>query len=443
MRSSTSRILISLIVALLILSPLAEGVASGSQGIFQIAGITLGIAALLGAAGTLRSLRSSQRDTRFVRMIVGLVSTSVSLTALDLVARLLFPFGLPPIPETHILHRWPAMPSVSRYTPNVHFEGQLFGALAMMNRNPEHRIMRYVSFSTDEYGFFNPDAASETVDIILLGDSFGTGYGTDYPDTWGALLEDDYGVELYNLSTSNSSPWQEYVNYLVESERIVTTPQTVLVWALFSGNDLDEPFANAFTRQELPWSSWREAAAVFWNNYMVRSPFGIALARFANQTEMSIVDEAQARDGSLLLLYKPYELTSQRSLEEVRRHENYPRLEQTIKAMHELTQRRNIRLVIVVIPTKEELFAASRIDPEGQHRTGFSLAIELMSNEEHIPFLDLRPTFMNASPTAAEDFFWRDDTHWNPVGHRLAAQTVVAFLCAQPLHFPSRDCSLY
>lgn len=437
MRASIARVLISLLVTLLILSPLLEGIPTGSQQILQIATPLIGLLAAAGGIVTLRLLRAPQRDGRLAQALIGLVSVMVTITLADLVVRFAFPAGMPPRPYDYALHTYSRMPLVTRYAPNTRFEGEIVGDLGRVSGRDDIQIQRHVVFNVDAYGFPNADSRDDDLDLILLGDSFGVGYGTDAPATWGAVLENDFGLNVYNLSISDSTPWQEYTNYLLEGERLGTTSQTVLLWALYSGNDLDGVYLDAFTRDQLPWMNTVQALTVDWTNYSIRSPLRNAIKRLTADPDaappLQLVD---THDGSTMLLYPGNKYLTP---EEAEQHPNAPLFKRTLEAMIALAQERGVQLVIVVIPSKEELYDASSGNPE-LLPSGFSRMAQRISEDRGIPFLDLGSAFMSASPYPAEELFWHYDTHWNPAGHRLAAETVMAFLCTPPIQVPEAVC---
>ena len=85
-------------------------------------------------------------------------------------------------------------------------------------------------------------AEARPLDVIVLGDSFGVAAATSQEETLSSLLARDYGLSVYNLSISRSNPQQEYANLMLEGKRLKARKGTCVLWLLFPGNDLDEPY---------------------------------------------------------------------------------------------------------------------------------------------------------------------------------------------------------
>ena len=60
--------------------------------------------------------------------------------------------------------------------------------------------------------------------------------------------------------------------------------------------------------------------------------------------------------------------------------------------------------------------------------SGFSAVLHGLCEQHGFPFLDLKPTLVEASRQDYEKsgalLWWRDDTHWNGDGQRAAAATI-------------------
>ena len=139
----------------------------------------------------------------------------------------------------------------------------------------DYQEKRFETFETDSYGFRNTakqatDAQHGGADLIMLGDSFGVGVGTAQNQTWASLFEREYGLHAYNLSMAGSGPWHELMNLKIACPRLHCGSRTLVLWALFAGNDLQDPIGD-----ELEPSvsySWPQRVRVAALTYLNMSP---------------------------------------------------------------------------------------------------------------------------------------------------------------------------
>jgi hypothetical protein len=137
-------------------------------------------------------------------------------------------------------------------------------------------------------------------------------------------------------------------------------------------------------------------------------------------------------DGKPLPFYRLYVGRTRLSLDEVVGHPNYEMLRETIKAMRKLADQKRFEVLIVSVPCKEEVYSWAVAEEEpwtvSKEPSGFSRALQALSSEAQFQFLDLKPALIAASPSEFKEsgklLYWRDDTHWNDSGHRVAASIV-------------------
>jgi hypothetical protein len=210
-------------------------------------------------------------------LVLALAVACLTVTLVDLVAR---PFLRPIIwvrANAMFEHVWPPLPLLHRYDSHVRYRGRMFGDLASMTGIPADREEREELFITDTDGFRNDlssSAQAHGVDVILLGDSFGDGANTTQPDTLSAVLSRDYGYRTHNLSMGGAGPWEEYINLSLELDRLpLRSEDTIVLWTIFSGNDLDDPcYLSHLTKEELPWNGRLHSLLVSYATFRERSP---------------------------------------------------------------------------------------------------------------------------------------------------------------------------
>jgi len=332
----------------------------------------------------------------------------------------------------------PERPQLRRYNANVVSVTEQYGDLARMHGGREHREPRRVRFEIDAHGFRNESAAGTGhVDLIVLGDSFGVGVGTTQERTWPTLLAERLGRTTYNLSMPGN-PWHEYATLAVEGPRLRTHPGTIVLWALFSGNDLAGGYGPVdlakLTRNDLVWQLKTSLAT-----FQRRSPIRQMLAGFADRrrTRLGIVAHCFV-NGRTMLFYAPYVVAANRTSEAIRAHPGFLDLKAVVAAMRRFIDAMGVSVRIVVIPSKEEVYrwvvdgAAPWSTPATP--TPFATVVGELAREHDIDVLDLMPVLVGAARRAFDEsgaaLWWYDDTHWNERGHEAAAAEIGAWLAA-------------
>lgn len=368
------------------------------------------------------------------RISLVVLSSCLAATAFDLGARAVFYYLLDETPKELVVRAWPRLPLLNRFPPGVRFEGEVYGDLAGMSGRREWREYRPTLFVTDEHGLRNEPSAGEREpepDLILLGDSFGVVRGTKQDETLSALLARSYGWRVYNLSSEAVSPWQEYANLLVEGERLRLKEGAVVLWMLFSGNDLDEQYLPVFEASQLPWRGRRGQLVDTVRRFRYLSPLRYVLFGRDVPGSESVI-EKKFPDGRRLLFLAQYARNKDRTAEDVRRHPNFEPLRQTVGAMKRLADEKRLRLVVVLVPSKEEVYSWVLDDAAPWSTDGapspFSSAVEEMARQNGMSYLDLKPVLVSASRRVFEEsgqlLWWADDTHWNSSAQKVAAEAI-------------------
>jgi hypothetical protein len=324
------------------------------------------------------------------------------------------------------------MPLVSRYRPGLNYEGKRFNDLSRMAGVKQWREEKTVRIVTDSEGFRNErQDLSRPLDVIILGDSFGAG-AVSQEYTLTAVLTRDHRLNTYNLSAPAIGPWGEYVNLWAEGDRLKTRDGTTLVWLIFAGNGLDDEYG-PLDMSSLPWCGSARAWLNRFNGWRERSPVRYLFEnlRPAHDPRADVVAH-DFLNGRKLLFYRPYIKTSLRTPDEVVAHANFPRLRETVSAMKRLADGRGMRVLVALVPTKEEVYSwewkgeppwSSNAGP-----SGFSVMLSRVCAEEGMRFLDLKPELIEESRSAYEGsgrlLYWYDDTHLDTEGSVFTASII-------------------
>ncbi|MCA1632120.1 MAG: hypothetical protein LC802_00020 [Acidobacteria bacterium] len=361
-----------------------------------------------------------------------LLSICFAVTLFDLAARPLLFYLFEVRPAERYIYRWPPLPRLQRYTAGVTFEGVTYGDLAAISGRRDWREERRVRFVTDAYGFRNePSLGSEParpLDVIVLGDSFGVAGGTSQEDTLAGLLARDYGLSVYNLSISRENPLQQYANLLLEGPRLKTREGTCVLWLIFTGNDLDDPYYPELANPRPEPPGLRARLAAGFNDFRSRSP----VRRLLSPGGAGQIVERTFVDGRRILFSAPYAERRGRTAEEVSRHPNFESLKATLDAMGRLAGESRLTVAVALVPSKEEVYswALDGATPWSTARgpSGFAVVMRELCERRGFRFLDLKPTLVEASGRVFKEsgalLWWRDDTHWNGLGQREAAAVI-------------------
>lgn len=374
----------------------------------------------------------SARDRLSKQVVLVLLSVCFAVTLFDLAARPMFFYLFEVRPGERFIYRSPLLPQLQRYVAGVNFDGVTYGDLAAVSGRRDWREERRIKFVTDRYGFRNePPAAgieARPLDVILLGDSFGLAGGTSQEEILSSLLARDYGLNVYNLSISRQNPQQEYVNLLLEGKRLKVREGTCVLWLVFPGNDLDEPYYQELENPQPVWPGPLTRLVIAFNDFRSRSP----VRRLLTHAESELVVERKFVDGKRVLFFAPYAQRKGRTAEDVVQHPNFASLRATLGAMEKLAGERRLSVAVALVPSKEEVYSwvLEGAPPwsAAQAPSGFSTVLRGLCEQHRFRFMDLKPALVDASRRAYEKsgavFWWRDDTHWNGDGQGAAATAI-------------------
>jgi hypothetical protein len=347
-----------------------------------------------------------------------------------------------------LVEQWPPLPQLIRYKPDASYAGRVYGDLAAYAGNPSLRQYRHVVFQTDHRGFRNSsDAMRQPLNVLILGDSFGVGNGTTQEATWSSRLAAAYGLSVYNLSMPGN-PRRLLINCLIEKDRLSFHPDAAVLLALFAGNDLDEVQGGGTDLAHLSVSGRVDAYRTALRNFQRRSAVGILLKRLIPDAT-AIRAKRQVVVGSLgngqsMAFYAPYVQTTGRSVAQVRAHPNFEALKGLIVDLKTVCDRMGVHLKVTTVPAKCEIYdwVVDQTAPWSlpSAASGFSVAVARICSDFHIPFYDMKADFKRRCKQLFRDSgaiaWYCDDTHFNPAGHRIAADLIYRNLLAAPRVIP-------
>lgn len=420
---STARLAGYPVLAILITTPLLEGVLP----VVTLAMLTP--AAVL----TLFAYGSSAAPVWTKKVALSIVSMCVMATLVDLIARPVFLFLREDRPAIISPIRLPEVPEIYRFRAASAYSGPLYGDLAAMAGREEWRETRDITFETDDHGFRNSIRAGDDprpLDIIMLGDSFGVGTGVSQEKTWFSLLQSRHGLVGYNLSVDGESPWQEYITLCLEVDRLNLKPGTQVLWSFFEGNDLDDAYLPIYNVADLPRPSSVAGIIRSFRDFRYRSPLRQLLLRDGAPRD-KVIRRELGQDN--VLFYQDCVDASARTAESIQSHPNFGQMKDTISAMRKIAEQKKLRIAIIFIPDKSRIYnwILDGADPwtEDLAPSPFAQSLSEIAGREGFTFLDLtQPLYQAARDAYSKEprslIWWKDDTHWNDLGHEVAAAAV-------------------
>jgi hypothetical protein len=316
----------------------------------------------------------------------------------------------------------------------------------------DRRRFPEVVIPIDAQGFPNPRVL-DAADLLILGDSFAVAAGSRRPPGLAALLEEATGKSVYNLGVSAVGPVQEA--WLLENVGLAKEPRCVL-WLFFAGNDATASLEPLLHRER--------GRATYAQAYAERRAPRFILADLARKLAAR-PDEREAQpvpgipftlaDGSVQeLWFNPFTLRQLAwSRDDWQANRGWIAVQSILERGREACESRGAKLVLVYLPTAEEVylpFVAQ--DPGRVHAlASFGLAepLAIEPRELHETLLERRAslescvrefcaaqriTFFSAVP-ALESLARRGelaylvaDTHWHSEGQRALLEPLLEVL---------------
>jgi GDSL-like lipase/acylhydrolase family protein len=280
------------------------------------------------------------------------------------------------------------------------------------------------TFRTDEHGFRNPSPWPKRADVVVVGDSMAFGYGVDDEQAWPHLVTEALpATTIVNLGMIGAAP-QQYLRIL-EAFGLDLRPKLVL-FMLFPGNDLDDAqsfqqWLDADTGRS--YGEWRspsgQPASLGPLRQLLERSYLITFLRAARKSLAASVAAGaiEFEDGRRVQLVPAVYQTAAKAA-----HPGDPVFDlvlTTIERARDLTRERGGRFLVLLMPTKEEVYLPRLGEPAPPLVEAFKAAL----TKRGIGSIDLTPEFRARSEVAAP-LFYEIDGHPNAEGCRLIAQVI-------------------
>ena len=312
----------------------------------------------------------------------------------------------------------------------------------------------------DAWGFRNR-AVPARADIVAIGDSTTYGHAAPAEGSWPSWLARATGTTVYNLALGGYGP-PDYLHLL--DTRALQLHHSLVIVGIYFGNDLSDAVERVYAREH--WRDLRsgasggepnEARSAFPPDHPVirvwmekhsmlfrliqGGPVGQVINRFADRARADRAGACTLDSGPPFpTLISPYERLQESDLSSPKIREGLEITLTALKRMRRRTDGAGVRLLILLIPTKESVFDGL-VDA---HRDPGCLDVmrRVVSNEQLIreriveelgqegtAYLDVLPVLRSGVQAKAERLFLRSgDMHPNERGYRLMAAAIAPYV---------------
>ncbi len=262
--------------------------------------------------------------------------------------------------------------------------------------------------------------------VILLGDSFTMGWGSDESKSFAGILTARFrarGVEVINAGYHDAYSPDAYYAYVVK-EGLELQPDLLIIY-LFTGNDWDDMEANH-------WYAIDDNGG----------PTRIETERLYTGVDGRFINHLAPYESEILVR-NSYVLTSLvRQADRVRRHFRQPRKEfspdykglAVLKAFDSIEKK--VPVVYFIIPSSE--YYSHEANP--QYRTFIAARHFAAAHEYVITLLSQQPgrNFVDLAPFLGKSDYLKQDGHFTETGNRIVAERTMPFIARLAVSETSR-----
>ncbi len=328
------------------------------------------------------------------------------------------------------------------YKPNVRLEGSTYGEYyeRRMLESPTlagHVLhLKHFVYTIDANGLRNRIPVDESR-VWGLGDSFAFGWRTTEGQTWSDRFGELIGQPVYNLGVSGTGPAQE-VRVLEHLLRSGKARPTELLWMLFEGNDLENPYED---RRPISRGGLFDHTLVGEFLSLPSIIHGQSVVGRVLDGELRFTWPGEAHgndpykiDGVSLstpiyhserwgyCMFNPDDIRAvTRGEGYVEHHPNRPRLDQTFERVKSLSAEYGFKVSVMVAPTLPRLYGHDFPElPQPSTVPYFIRYIEGLARRSGFETIDL------LGALSAKDWggmlYDCDDHHWNDRGNEVVAR---------------------
>lgn len=320
----------------------------------------------------------------------------------------------------------------------------------------EDQVVARVHMTTDADGFRNSSPEKAAYEIVALGDSFTRASGVASP--WTQKLAEIRKSDVLNLGDIGFGPQDELK--VLRQYGLRKQPQWVIM-AYFEGNDL---YDAAAYEQANPFIVFRFGRYILgrsvesWHQRISSMDSAAAVSNYRYPITITINDKDLE-----MVFFSSYISWLSLSREEIAASQNFHLVGETILEVQDLSRAAQANFLLVYVPSKSHIYLPYVNDPEtvtnvfadvpvielddtgslqfGNETATPGLVRQHMDDQAHlladfaaghsIRFLDLTPIFHEEAGRGTQ-LYHLYDTHWNQLGHNLAAEAIYEYMKELP-----------
>lgn len=319
-----------------------------------------------------------------------------------------------------------------------------FGALLAPSRHDTFETTDFTyTRDTDHAGFPNPEPWPRQAHVAVLGDSLLIGTGVGLNGQFSSLLERRLdGRQVLNLGLPGGGTEHQYRTYRRFAAALEPDLVIAVLWVIWDIDNSLEFEHWRIEKSDMDYTQYRKTYAIthrgdtqapgsavtrIWQ-FVKRqlSKSHLVLAGYAGAKSLlginPIVERVTFPNGDTILLSPREELRLARGVN----RPDTPNLQQIffrpLERLRNEVEAHGGRFVIVLVPSKEELYAAEAFPTV--LRTVEAVKSELESRR--LPVLDLYPAFRERGRESPP--FYRADMHLNELGNRIVADELARWI---------------
>jgi len=264
-----------------------------------------------------------------------------------------------------------------------------------------------------EYAIEKPQGV---IRIAVLGDSFVFGFGVQDGEAFPALLEaQDKSREVLNLGVPGYGMDQIYLSYREIARKY--HPDIVLI-GIFPEDFWRSTRSFADSGHVKPYFSLSAKGELVLHNVPIPPPFSLKTDQFPPLLEQSSAQKILEKSVLFRLAKKPaLKLAKNMRLIDPNDSEEWQVGRAILSRLIDEVRADKAIPVVVLMPPQDWAQSA--------RKTSLERSIIRFVDREKVDFINLKPAFNDAvAKDGLETYYIKNDWHWTPRGHALAAKTI-------------------
>lgn len=373
------------------------------------------------------------RGKKIINFLTLVITTLIIFLLLEISLRAFYP--QPVLKRSHI----EASPPIFQEGRNIPWE---------LKPSTEARHLQIfgewnVSVKINELGLrdqnYNLESDSNKKKILMLGDSFTFGHGVEEEESYVGILEELVSPDYNIINAGWASGYSSDIGYIYLKEKGLQFKPDIVILGFFIGNDITDLKKNEWIELNEMGLPKKIISNYHYideqgrlrskgdENVIENNPFPLiyginVFLSYRSHTYIFFKDRLKSLFYKLTgqeedlgksiygeVYYEPREVL-------------WKKVENVLLGMNSLLKENGIDFVIVLIPSKDQF---RKEKDESYNFTNPNDRIVSFGQENDLLIIDLLPYFKEEN---IKKFYYKKDPHWNPYGHKFAAEKIYSGL---------------